>query len=153
MPVVGWRWRAQEIGLDCWYPAGWKGMHIARKPFPLLCQTSSHDIPLPAFQLPEVTHPSSAETLCSRGAVPLPTHSGTSRPKANHPHLSQTSSVPESTSTFLQSSLHTCPISVPPKSFEGKLEVELQTNCPFGPPHQLGGGAKSTVWLRRHRCR
>ena len=71
---------------------------------------------------------------------------------------SQTPSVPESTSMFLQStckpsSLHMCPISVLPKSFEGELEVKLQTNCPLGPPRQHGTGAKSTVWLSRHGCR
>lgn len=130
LPVASWRWVGPVDRLELLVFAGWKGAHIARKPFPLLCQTSFHGIPLPAFQLPEVIHPSRAKTLSFRVVVPLLSHRGPSHLKANHPHTKPP--VPASTFTFLQStrkpsSLHIHPVTVLLTSFEGKLEVELQT--------------------------
>lgn len=148
---------AQENCLYCWYSAGWKGAHIARKPFPLLCQASFHGVPLPAFQLLEVIHPSSAKTLSVRVVVPLPSHRNHHIRKPSTDTPSQTPPVPASSSTFLQSTwkpsfLHMHPFTVLLTSFEGKLEVELQT-WPLGAPRQQDEGAKSTAWLSRHRCR
>lgn len=108
----------------------------------------------PPVSFPEVTHPSMPkysveEELC---------HSVTQRTitsQSQSPIPSQTPRVPASTSTFLQSSyelrsLHTCPISAVPKSFEGNLEVKQQTNFYLILGESLGShGSSSTVSLHK----
>lgn len=75
--------------------------------------------------------------------------------QSQSPISSQTPRVPASTSTFLQSSyelrsLHTCPISAVPKSFEGNLEVKHQTNFYLILGESLGShGSSSMVSLHR----
>lgn len=101
---------------------------------------SSQRLPIP----PVLKH-SAQKVLC-------PSHHtvGHHIPKPISHTPSQIPSVPESTSTFLQStckpsSLHTCPVSFLPKSFERKLEVKPQTNCPLEPPRQHSVEAKTNL--------